>query len=199
MRILGVVIAGGTSSRMGGREKAFIELDGVSLLERILSRLSFQVDEVAINANGDALRFAGFNCAVFPDYINDVGTPLAGLQAALAFAAQGGFDAVVTVPSDSPLIPLDLVQRLLDGGEITGAAIATSEGREHYLTGIWTIALAQPLENLITREGLRRVQDFASKAKAAKVGWPSDPHDPFFNINTPEDLTEATRIVRGET
>ena len=198
MKILGVVIAGGASTRMGGIEKAFISLDGVTLIERVLSRLRFQVDDVVVNANGDAARFSALNVAVVADHLQNIGTPLAGLHAALAFAAQGGFDACVTVPSDSPLIPLDLVERLLDGGEITGAAIATSLGQEHYLTGIWTTALAQPLERLIIHDGLRRVQDFVAKSHAAKIGWAADPHDPFFNINTPEDLTAAEQIVRGE-
>ena len=198
MKILGVVIAGGASTRMGGVEKAFIPLDGITLIERVISRLRFQVDDVAINANGDATRFSVTNVAVVADQLNGVATPLAGLHAALAFAAQGGFDAVVTVPSDSPFIPLDLVARLLDGGEITGAAIATSLGFEHHLTGIWTTSLAKPLEKLISQDGLRRVQDFVAKAQAAKVGWAADPHDPFFNINTPEDLIIAEQIVKSE-
>ena len=199
MKILGVVIAGGASMRMTGQEKAFLEIDGVSLMERIMSRLKFQVESVAINSNGDLSRFSGFGCPVFADILADVGTPLAGLHAALTFGSQSGFDAVITVPSDAPFIPLDMVERLLEAGEVTGAAIACSQGHDHYLTGIWTTALAQPLENLILRDGLRRVQDFVAKAEAAKVMWSSDPHDAFFNINTPEDLLEAVLIARGET
>jgi molybdenum cofactor guanylyltransferase len=197
MNILGAIIAGGQSTRMGGREKSFLDLAGATLLERTLSRLRFQVDDVVINANGDAARFAATGLAVVEDILTDVRTPLAGLQAALYHGASQGFDAVVTVPSDAPFLPLDLVQRLLEGGEVTGAAIARSGGQDHYLTGIWTTAMAKPLGRLIETEGISRVQDFVVRAKAEKVVWAALPHDPFFNINTPENLAEAEQIVRG--
>lgn len=197
MKILGAIIAGGHSTRMGGREKSFLVLDGATLLDRTLSRLRFQVDEVIINANGDATRFATTGADVVEDVLADVGTPLAGLQASLYYGANHGFDAVVTVPSDAPFLPLDLVQRLLEAGEVTGAAIARSGGQDHYLTGIWTTAMARPLGRLIEVEGMTRVQDFVARAKAEKVVWAAVPHDPFFNINTPEDLAEAELVARG--
>jgi molybdenum cofactor guanylyltransferase len=197
MKILGAVIAGGKSTRMEGREKSFLMLDGATLLERTLSRLRFQVDDVIINANGDASRFAATGVTVVEDVLTDVGTPLAGLQAALYYGANHGFEAVVTVPSDAPFLPLDLVQRLLSAGAVTGAAIARSGGQDHYLTGIWTTAMARPLGRLIENEGMQRVQDFVTRAKAEKVVWAAVPHDPFFNINTPDDLAEAERIARG--
>jgi molybdenum cofactor guanylyltransferase len=197
MKILGAIIAGGNSTRMGGREKSFVELAGATLLERTLSRLRFQVDDVVINANGDASRFATTGVTVVEDILTHVATPLAGLQAALYYGASHGFDAVVTVPSDAPFLPLDLVERLLEGGEVTGAAIARSGGQDHYLTGIWTTAMAKPLGRLIETEGLMRVQDFVVRTKAEKVVWPAVPHDPFYNINTPENLAEAEQIARG--
>jgi molybdenum cofactor guanylyltransferase len=197
MKILGAIIAGGHSTRMGGREKSFVLLDGATLLDRTLSRLRFQVNEVIINANGDPARFAATKTTVVEDVLTDVGTPLAGLHASLYYGANHGFDAVVTLPSDAPFLPLDLVERLLEGGTISGAAIARSGGQDHYLTGIWTTAMAKPLGRLIETEGLRRVQDFAGKAKAEKVVWAAIPHDPFYNINTPEELAEAERISRG--
>jgi molybdenum cofactor guanylyltransferase len=197
MKILGAIIAGGHSTRMGGREKSFIELDGVTLIERVASRIAFQVDGVVINANGDPSRFAKLDHVVITDLLHEVGTPLAGLHAALSFGADDGYDAVLTVPSDSPLLPLDLVARLKQTGEITGAAHARSGGQDHYLTGLWTTAMARPLERLIRENNLRRVQDFAAKAKAEKAVWSDLPHDPFFNINTPEDLKTAELIARG--
>jgi molybdenum cofactor guanylyltransferase len=195
MKILGVIIAGGQSARMGGREKALLSLGGVTLIERVASRIGFQVDETVINAIGDPQRFAGLGHVVIADLMPDIGTPLAGLHAALSFGADDGYDAVLTVPSDCPLLPLDLVSRLQQAGEITGAAHARSGGQDHYLTGLWTTAMAKPLERLIREHSLRRVQDFAAKAKAEKVVWAALPHDPFFNINTPEDLAEAENIA----
>jgi molybdenum cofactor guanylyltransferase len=197
MKILGAIIAGGHSTRMGGREKIFLELAGATLLERALSRLRFQVDGVVINANGDASRFAGTGVVVVEDVLTDMGTPLAGLHAALHYGASRGFGAVVTVPSDAPFLPLDLVKRLVEGGEESGAAIARSADQDHYLTGIWTTEMAKPLGRLIESEGMKRVQDFVVQAKAETVVWAAVPHDPFFNINTPEDLAEAEMIVKG--
>ena len=197
MKILGAIIAGGHSIRMGGREKSFLDLAGATLLERTLSRLRFQVDDVVINANGDASRFAATGVTVVEDILTDVGTPLAGLHAVLCYGAAKGFDAVVTVPSDAPFLPLDLIQRLLESGEVTGAAIARSAGQDHYLTGIWTTAMAQSLGRLIQSEGMKRVQDFVVKAQAEKVVWAAVPHDPFFNINTPDDLAVAEMMVKS--
>jgi molybdenum cofactor guanylyltransferase len=194
LKILGVIVAGGQSSRMG-QEKALITLGGVTLLERVVSRLRLQVDQVVLNANGDGARFGFHGLTVFPDVIDDVGTPLAGLHAALAYGAAQGFDAVVTVPSDTPFLPLDLVAKLTDVGEVTGAAYARSGGQDHYLTGMWTVALAKPLEKLIRAEGLRRVQDFCAKAKARRAVWETVPHDPFFNLNRPEDVALAEDIL----
>jgi molybdenum cofactor guanylyltransferase len=194
LKVLGVIIAGGQSSRMG-TEKALLKLSGVTLLERVLSRLRLQVDEVALNANGDATRFGYHGLTVFADVLTDVGTPLAGLHAALARGATLGFDAVVTVPSDAPFLPLDLVAKLTDAGEVTGAAHARSGGQDHYLTGMWTVKLAKPLEKLIRDDGMRRVQDFCAKARSRRAVWETVPYDPFFNINTPEDLHEAGSLL----
>jgi molybdenum cofactor guanylyltransferase len=198
MKILGAIIAGGQSSRMGGREKALQAIDGVALIARVASRISFQVDDLVVNANGDPARFAFLAYPVIADEEQDVGTPLAGLHAALAHGAARGFDAVLTVPSDSPFLPLDLVPRLMEAGQVSGAAHARSGARDHYLTGLWTTAMDKPLIRLIHEDGLRRVQDFCRMAKAERAVWTTLPHDPFFNINTPEDLEAAAHIIRGE-
>ena len=197
MKILGAIIAGGESKRMG-EEKALLKLDGVTILERIASRLRIQVDEVILNANGDNARFANSGIPFIADLLTTIATPLAGLHAVLRYGDENNFDAVVTVPSDSPFIPLDLVSRLLEAGEEKGAAIARSHDQEHYLTGIWTTALSRPLEKLILHENLRRMQDFVSRVEAPSVLWSDQPHDPFFNINTPDDLKIAELIAKGK-
>jgi molybdenum cofactor guanylyltransferase len=197
MKILGAIIAGGTSSRMG-EEKALLKLDGVTILERIASRLRIQVDDVILNANGDTTRFSNSGIPIISDVLTTIATPLAGLHAVLRRGAENNFDAVVTVPSDSPFIPLDLVSRLLEAGEEKGAAIARSHDQEHYLTGIWTTALFRPLEKLILQDNMRRMQDFVTKVEAESVLWSDQPHDPFFNINTKDDFEIAERIAKGE-
>ena len=191
MKILGAVIAGGKSTRMQGREKAFVQLDDRPMMALVVVAITPQVDALVINANGDATRFAGFGLPVLPDELPDVETPLAGLHAVLMHAATRGFDAVLSVPSDTPFLPANLVQRLAAAG---APAIAASGGQAHYLTGLWPVDLATKLDTEITRNGMRRMKDFARLALAHEVEWPTSPRDPFANINTPEELA-AFRLI----
>jgi molybdopterin-guanine dinucleotide biosynthesis protein A len=184
MKIAAVIIAGGKSSRMG-RDKALVDLAGRIVIRRIIERIAPQVAGLAINANDE--RFAHLDLPVIKDIRHEIGTPLAGIHAGLVWAKANGFDALVTVPSDSPFLPPDLVARL--AGE--GPSIAASGGYQHFLTGFWPVDLADGLEST----ALHRVQDFARSVLAAEVAWPTEPYDPFFNINRPEDLAEAERIA----
>lgn len=183
MKIAGVIIAGGHSARMG-REKALVEIAGKPIIRWIADRLAPQVAVLAINVNGTSLL--RFGLPVIVDCRTDIGTPLAGLHTALRWAREQGIAEVLTVPSDSPFIPLDLAERL--GGK--GAAVAASGGREHFLTGRWPPTQLELLERALDG-GLRRVQDWAGQCKAERVSWPTIPFDPFFNVNTPEDLAKA--------
>lgn len=191
MKIAAVIIAGGTSSRMGGREKAFLDLGGIPLLQHVIERIRPQVEAIVINANGDLTRFSQFGRPVVADEFTDVTTPLSGLHAALRFAVANGFDAVLSVPSDTPFLPDDLVARLGDGKL---PAIAASGGQSHFLTGLWPVAMAERLDREM-QGGLRRVKDFAAGSGARVVEWPSLPVDPFANINTPQELEDALRVV----
>jgi molybdopterin-guanine dinucleotide biosynthesis protein A len=175
------------------REKAFVHLAGRPLLAHVIGRLAPQTEMVFINANGDQERFASFGLKVFADIRSDIGTPLAGLHACLHVAAAEGFDAVLTTPSDTPFLPSDLVQRLSAAG--LPGAIAVSGDQSHGLTGLWSVALRDVLEAAILQDGLRRVQDWALRCAAASVRWSENTHDPFFNVNTPEDLAQAERIA----
>lgn len=191
MRIAGIIIAGGRSSRMG-EEKAFLTIGDRSIVARVIERLAPQVATVAINANGPASRFADLGFTVVPDLRNDVGTPLAGLHVALVWARNEGFDAVLTVPSDCPFLPRDLVLRLA-AGELP--AVASSGGRIHVLTGLWPTGLLEGLEQAMDGGGMFRVKDWVALAHAVPVDWPVSPFDPFFNVNTPEELALARRIA----
>lgn len=190
MRIAAVIVAGGRSSRMG-REKAFEMVGGRTIMSRVVERLTGQALAIVINANGDAERFRDPGLPVVGDARPDVGTPLAGLHAALRFANEQGFDAVLTVPSDCPFLPLDLADRLAaEGGD---AAIAASGGQAHFLTGLWSCHLLPDLQQALDQPP--RLQDWARRCRAAIVEWPATPYDPFFNVNTPEELAEAERIA----
>jgi molybdenum cofactor guanylyltransferase len=192
MRICAVIVAGGRSSRMG-REKAFELIGGRSILERIITRVGTQVSAVAINANGGIERFTQTELPIIGDSRPEIGTPLAGLHAALVYANAHGFDAVLTVPSDTPFLPGDLVQRLSTARST--AAIASSGNQAHYLTGLWSPVLLERLGHALEYPRTPRMQDWVKMCDAAGVDWPAEPFDPFFNVNTPQELAEAERIA----
>ena len=147
MRVLGCIIAGGTSSRMG-QEKALMQLGGEPLITHVAKRLAIQVEQLSVNANGEAERFTFLNLPIFNDHIATGGTPLAGLHAALHFAKTSHFDAVLSVPADTPFLPLDLRSRLethatavaslTEHAEVVGEVIAMSppQGVQERLEGV---------------------------------------------------------------
>jgi molybdenum cofactor guanylyltransferase len=195
-RLLGAIIAGGHSTRMG-EDKAFLPLGNKPLLAHVISELQRQVETIVINANGDGARFATFGLAVIADEATHCVTPLAGLHGVLNFAKKAGFDAVITVPSDCPFLPPDLVELLAPAALKTGAAIARSGGQSHFLTGLWHVTLAAALDIAIRQDNLFRVKDWAAQCGAVSVDWPSGTMDPFFNINTKADLRLAEAFLHA--
>jgi molybdopterin-guanine dinucleotide biosynthesis protein A len=148
-----------------------------------------------INANGYATRFSEFGLDVVPDVLTSLTTPLAGLHAALKFTKSVEAEVLVTVPSDTPFLPFNLVAKLLEKAVVRGAAIAASGDQEHYIIGAWKTELLDDLESAIAGDNLFRVKDWANRASAQRVEWPVKPHDPFFNVNAPEDLRIAEQIL----
>lgn len=192
MRVAGVIIAGGRSARMGS-DKAWMKVGGKSMLARIIERIAPQVTALALNVNGNPADFAGLNLTLIPDLHPETGTPVAGLHAGLSWVRRQGFDALLSMPCDCPFLPPDLVSRLASAD--ADAAIATSGGQPHFLTGLWSHTLLEELEQAIGTGQTVRVKDWAASAGAAWVEWPNRPYDPFFNVNTPEHLAEANQIA----
>lgn len=195
MSAVGVILAGGLSRRMGGGDKPLALLGGERLLDRVITRLAPQVDALALNANGDPSRF-GIGLPVIADPLPGHPGPLAGLLAGFDFAVRRGADRLLTVSGDCPLLPLDLAARLAAGMGEAPAAIAASGGREHPVIGLWDTALAPVLRALLVEEGERRVRAFTNRIGAVTVDWPTEPYDPFLNINTPDDLVRAATFIR---
>lgn len=193
--VAGVILAGGRGSRMGGVDKALIPLGGRALADHVRDRLAPQVAALAISANGDPGRFSG---TVLPDPLPDQPGPLAGVLAAMDWAGGLGFGHVVTVSTDTPFLPRDLVRRLWAGGS-GGPAIAATETapgvlRAHPTFGLWPVDLAADLRETLAR-GDRKVMLWAERQGATLVPFATGPVDPFFNINTPDDLARAERLL----
>ena len=207
--IVGVLLAGGLSRRMGGGDKGLLDLGGRSMLARVIERLRPQVGDMIIKANGDPERFAGYSLPVQSDTLADNPGPLAGVLAGMRWAAQNraGARYVLTVSTDAPFLPLDLASRLAAAlAEGTGAiALARSDGKLHPVIGLWPVALADDLETAVRDEGLRKVLAWTDRHGVVAVDFEplrigGERIDPFFNANTPEEMDEARRLIRvGET
>ena len=188
--IAGLILAGGQGRRMGGVDKAMLPLGGRPLIAHTLARFAPQVGALAISANGDPARFAGFGLPVLRDTLADQG-PLSGVIEGLGWAARSGARALVTLAVDTPLAPADLVARLAEGG-LERAAVAVAGDRIHATAALWPVALYPHLVSLFS-EGERRLRVALESARA--VGFPAP--EAFHNINTPEDLARADALLVG--
>ena len=197
--VLGVLLAGGLARRMGGGDKPLKTVGGRTILDRVASRLRPQCDGLIVNANGDPARFAALGLPVVADDVPDFPGPLAGILAALDWAAAHRPEAalIVSVATDTPFLPGDLVGRLVAARAAAGLplAAARSGGQIHPVIGLWPVALRADLRHALVVEDLRRVDRWTARHGVAAADWPTSPYDPFFNANRPEDLIEAERIA----
>jgi molybdopterin-guanine dinucleotide biosynthesis protein A len=192
-----VVLAGGRATRMGGGDKALRPLGGSTLLDHVLGRLAGQGRCTVLNANGDPARFANFGLRVVADTLPGHPGPLAGVLAGMEFAAQiSGCVDLVSVPSDSPFIPRDLVARLRAARDAAGAelACASSLGQAHPVAALWPVGLA-PILRTALQQGIRRIDVWTVRFRLVHVPFAAQPADPFFNVNSPDDLQQAEALL----
>ncbi|MBP6052856.1 MAG: molybdenum cofactor guanylyltransferase MobA [Pseudomonadales bacterium] len=198
--IIGLILAGGRGRRMGeGNLKYLRTLGSRTLLERALARARPQVDTLLINSASAPATLRSHGMQVVPDSVPGFVGPLAGVLAGMEHAASRFPQAqwLVTMAVDTPWFPLDLVQRLVaqrraDDAEI---AIAASGGRTHPVFALWPLGIAAHLRAALEVEGQRKVDAFQARYRRVLVEWRCEPHDPFFNINTPDDLARAERAL----
>jgi len=201
--VTGVILAGGQSRRMGGGDKGLLELAGKSMLAHVVCRLRPQVGRVIINANGDARRFTALDLPVVPDTVGGFVGPLAGVLAGMRWSAANAKNArwILTAAADAPLLPSDLVARLIEAvAERPGAiALAQSHGELHPVIGLWPVALAEDLEEQLGK-GVRKVLHWTDQHGTVAV--PFEPVrvcgldiDPFFNANTPSELEQLRAML----
>lgn len=180
---------------MGGGDKGLLPLGKSTLLSHVIDRLEPQVAEMALNANGDASRFGSFGLPVVADSVEGFAGPLAGVLAGLDWAADQGGEAVVSVAADTPFFPCDLVPRLLleaEGMAHPLVLAATPDGR-HPTFGLWPMALRNDLRAAL-EGGLRKVVQWTDGHDGREAVFDSA-GDPFFNVNTPEDLEKARAML----
>lgn len=198
--VAGVILAGGRSMRMGGSDKSLAALGGKPAISRVATRLKPQVTALAINANGDPSRFFPLGLDVLGDALPGWQGPLAGVLAALHWA-DGKAARVLTVPADTPFIPQDLAQRMIDAAP-DGLVLASSGGRVHPVVALWPVALRPDLAEFLASVETRKVSAFTDRHRPVITEFAmidlSDGSrlDPFFNINTPDDLAFAEAALK---
>jgi molybdopterin-guanine dinucleotide biosynthesis protein A len=197
--IPGVLLAGGLARRMGGGDKPMRRIGGSTILERVIARLQPQCDGLILNANGDPARFAGFGLPVVADTVENFPGPLAGILAALDWAAinRPEISLMLSAAADCPFLPRDLVTRLYQAlvKENAQLAVAASDGQSHPVIGLWSVALRDELRHALVVEDIRNVGRWTARYRLATVTWQTAPIDPFFNANTMDDIAEAERLA----
>jgi len=199
VKVVGLLLAGGQSRRMGGGDKALRLLGGIPLSDRVIERLRPQVDALVLNANGDPARFARLALPVAADSVPGFAGPLAGVLAGLdwAFSHRSDCPYVVSVATDAPFLPIDLVTRLARGLDEASAdlACAASGGRAHPVFGLWPVRLRDDLRRALVDQTIRKVDLWTARHRLATVPFADYPVDPFFNANRPEDLETAAALL----
>jgi molybdopterin-guanine dinucleotide biosynthesis protein A len=196
---LGLILAGGLARRMGGGDKPRTKIGGVTILSRVLERMTPQCERLILNANGDPARFADTGLPVIADDVPGFAGPLAGILAGLDWTAAYAHNVtyVASVPGDCPFLPRDLVARLHQARETANRPLACARSGDwrHPVVGLWPVALRADLRHALVQEGLRKIELWTARHGVAVADWPAQPVDPFFNVNTPEDAAAAERLA----
>lgn len=184
---------------MGGGDKPLRTIGGKTILAHVIERVRPQCAGLVLNANGDPARFAGYGLPVIPDDVPDFAGPLAGILAGLDWLAvtHPNVPWLASIAADTPFVPHDLVERLHDAREAANTPLtcAGSGGWTHPVIGLWPVALRHDLRKALVDENERKIDRWTARHGCAVATWPLVPVDPFFNANTPEDITEAERLL----
>jgi len=196
-----VILAGGLARRMGGGDKPLRLVGGRTILDRVIDCVRPQCASLVVNANGDPARFAQWGLPVAPDSVEGFAGPLAGVLAGMDWAAEHAPQSafLLSVAADCPFLPRDLVEKLESSREKDDAdvSVAHSGGQAHPVIALWRIALREELRHALTIENMRKIDRWTARYRMAQAEWPGEPVDPFFNANTPEDITAAEKLLGG--
>lgn len=200
--VIGVILAGGLARRMGGEDKILLPLGDRVILDEIIDRLQPQVAALLLNSNRAASRFSSYSLPVAADIVDGFIGPLAGVLTGMVWTRKHYPDCrwIVTVAADTPFFPTDFVTRMQAAQQTEQADIACawSHGRRHPVFALWPLALERDLYHAVTVAGTRKIRLWTDQFRVAEVDFgtiDNEAADPFFNINTPDDLT---RLQAGQ-
>ena len=195
--ILGAILAGGQSKRMG-KDKLFLEFNNKKLIEHTIDKVKKYLKQLIVVTNQNNEFFSKNNLTVVKDCIEGQLGPLVGILTAMEWAKQNSkkYSWVATFPCDTPFFPETIIKSFIKESERKDSLIlcASSHGRKHNIFGLWSLDLYDKLENDLVNKKIRKVQDWTEKNKIKNLEFKFKDYDPFFNINTKEDLEFAKKL-----
>ena len=197
-KIIPLILIGGKSQRMGGGIKSFIKLNNKDIFSRILERITPQIEKIIINCNIKEKKLTNYGLPIIQDIKKGYLGPLAGIHTAMNWINinEPKIEWLVTLPGDTPFIPFDLISRFKEKlSSKSKIIIAQSANKNHPIIGLWHISLYKSLDEELTK-GVRKIMSWAELHPIEYINFPISKFDPFFNINTKEDIKTALRIEK---
>ncbi len=195
--ILGAILAGGQSKRMG-KDKLFLELNNKKLIEHTIDKVKKYLKKVIIITNQDNEFFSKNNLTTVKDCVEGQLGPLVGILTAMKWAKENlnKCSWIATFPCDTPFFPENIIKSFIEESKKKESLIlcASSHGRKHNIFGLWSLDLYDRLQNDLINKKIRKVQDWTEKNKIKNLEFKFKDYDPFFNINTEEDLLVAKKL-----
>ena len=199
--ILGAILAGGKSKRMG-KDKLFLELNNKMLIEHTINKVEKYLKDIIIITNQKNEYFSKKNLTTVEDCIEGQLGPLVGILTAMKWAKENLKECswIATFPCDTPFFPETIIKKFIEKSKKKDSLLlcASSHGRKHNIFGLWSLDLYEKLKNDLINNKIRKVQDWTEKHKITNVEFDFKEYDPFFNINTLDDLETAKKIVKNE-
>ena len=200
-----VILSGGQSRRMDGNDKAFLSIVDQNLLEMVVGRLKRQTPKVAINTNSNNPKYEWHGLPILRDHFRGFWGPLSGILTAMIWANDMGYEKVVTVAVDTPLFPENLLEKLNQKMKVSNSdivfAASVSEYKQkavlHPVFGLWKTSLLEDLKKQLEK-GVRKVTCWSERHMACSVCFSDEQIDPFFNINTPQDIMLLKEYLRDK-
>ncbi len=194
-KVAGLVLAGGQSSRMGGRDKCLMPLAGIPLVERVSQKLSAGLPQLLINTNANPDEFSYLGFDVRGDVFEGYAGPLAGVLTGMRWAQEKpDIDWILTAAADTPFFPDNYTETMLASKKENDIVLAATNGRRHPVFGLWRVSLADRLQEFL-ESGDRKVMLFVQQFAHIIQDFEAGRIDPFFNLNTPEDWKTAEQMM----
>jgi molybdopterin-guanine dinucleotide biosynthesis protein A len=197
--ILAAILAGGQSKRMG-KDKLFLEFNNKKLIEHTIDKVKKYLKKVIIITNQDNEFFSKNNLITVKDCIEGQLGPLVGILTAMKWAKKNLSKCswIATFPCDTPFFPESIIKSFIEESEKKESLIlcASSHGRKHNIFGLWSLDLYDKLKDDLINKKVRKVQDWTDKNKIKNLEFTFKDYDPFFNINTQEDLEFAKKLSK---